>query len=57
VISAVAASSLLSMTVLGSLSAYAGGAKLLVSVARITFWGAAAMILTVAVGRLFGATV
>jgi VIT1/CCC1 family predicted Fe2+/Mn2+ transporter len=57
VISAVATSSLLSLTVLGSLAAYAGGAKLHVSVARITFWGATAMLLTVAVGRLFGAVV
>lgn len=57
VIGVVATSSLLSLTVLGSLSAYAGGAKMHVSVARMTFWGTAAMLLTVAVGRLFGAVV
>ena len=55
VMAAVAGSTLLSLTVLGYLAAFAGGANIYASTARITFWGAAAMAITVAVGKLFGA--
>jgi len=39
---------------LGALGARAGGAGLLVPTLRVTFWGAVAMVITAAVGRLFG---
>ena len=51
---AVAASSLLFLALLGSLAANAGGASVLKSAARVTFWGAMAMALTAGVGALFG---
>ncbi|GAB5454278.1 MAG: VIT family protein [Henriciella sp.] len=54
---AIAASSLLGLALLGVLSAKAGGAPSLKAVARIVFWGAAAMVLTALVGRLFGVAV
>ena len=54
---AIAASSLLGLAILGVLSAKAGGAPPLKAVARIVFWGAAAMALTALVGRLFGVAV
>lgn len=50
----VAASSLVFLALLGYLSALAGGAPRLKSVARVTFWGALAMALTAGVGALFG---
>lgn len=50
----VAASSLVFLALLGYLSALAGGAPPLKSVARVTFWGALAMGLTAGVGALFG---
>lgn len=50
----VAASSLLFLALLGLLSARAGGAPLMASVTRVTFWGALAMALTAGVGALFG---
>jgi len=53
----VAAAALLFLALLGGLAAYAGGASVARSVARVTFWGALAMALTAAVGRLFGAVV
>ncbi len=57
VMATVGGSTLLSLTVLGYLAANAGGANVYVSTARITFWGAAAMAITVAVGKLFGAVI
>lgn len=51
---AVSASSLLFLALLGSLSARAGGAPLIISAVRVTFWGALAMALTAGVGALFG---
>ena len=42
---------------LGALSARAGGARLGASVVRVAFWGALAMGVTAAIGRLFGAIV
>ncbi|MFC7537220.1 VIT family protein [Sphingomonas sp. GCM10030256] len=54
---AVAAASLLCLAILGALGARAGGAPPMRSVLRVTFWGALAMAVTFAVGRLFGAAV
>ena len=54
---AVSGSSLLFLAALGALAARAGGAPLLRSTARVTFWGALAMGLTAGVGALFGAVV
>ncbi len=53
----VGGASLVFLAVLGALAASAGGAGMAVSVARVVFWGALAMGITAAVGRLFGATV
>jgi len=50
----VAGSSLLFLALLGLLAARAGGAPVIASVMRVTFWGALAMALTAAVGALFG---
>jgi vacuolar iron transporter family protein len=46
--------SLATLAVLGATSARLAGAPIWRGVARILFWGAAAMALTAAVGRLFG---
>jgi VIT1/CCC1 family predicted Fe2+/Mn2+ transporter len=51
---AVAIASLVSLAVLGSLAARAGGASVMVGAVRVTFWGSLAMLLTAAVGHLFG---
>lgn len=51
---AVPCSSLLFLALLGSLAARAGGAALLTSAIRVTFWGALAMALTAGIGALFG---
>jgi len=51
----VSGSSLLFLALLGALAARAGGAPILKSIARVTFWGALAMALTAGVGALFGA--
>jgi len=53
----VAGSSLLFLALLGLLAARAGGAPLVASVTRVTFWGALAMAITAGVGALFGAVV
>jgi vacuolar iron transporter family protein len=50
----VAGSSLLFLALLGVLAARAGGAPVLASVLRVSFWGTLAMGLTAAVGALFG---
>jgi VIT1/CCC1 family predicted Fe2+/Mn2+ transporter len=50
----VSVSSLLFLTLLGSLAARAGGAPVITSAMRVTFWGALAMALTAGVGALFG---
>jgi VIT1/CCC1 family predicted Fe2+/Mn2+ transporter len=42
---------------LGALAARAGGASMLVGAARVTLWGAVAMLVTAAVGRLTGTAV
>jgi VIT1/CCC1 family predicted Fe2+/Mn2+ transporter len=54
---AVVVATLVALAALGALGASAGGAGLLKGAARVTFWGALAMIATAAVGRLFGVTV
>jgi VIT1/CCC1 family predicted Fe2+/Mn2+ transporter len=51
---AVSVSSLLFLALLGSLAARAGGASVMTSAIRVTFWGALAMGLTAGVGALFG---
>jgi VIT1/CCC1 family predicted Fe2+/Mn2+ transporter len=49
--------SLVFLVLLGGLAARAGGSPVAVGAVRVAFWGALAMALTAAVGRLFGATV
>ncbi len=51
---AVSGSSLLFLALLGALAARAGGAPVMTSATRVTFWGALAMGLTAGVGALFG---
>ena len=53
----VTAASILFLAVLGAVGARAGGAGIWKPTLRVTFWGAFAMGLTAAVGRLFGAAV
>jgi VIT1/CCC1 family predicted Fe2+/Mn2+ transporter len=53
-ISLVAGLSLIFLAVLGGMAARAGGASMTIGAIRVTFWGALAMGLTAAVGRLFG---
>jgi VIT1/CCC1 family predicted Fe2+/Mn2+ transporter len=48
---------LLTLVILGGLAARVGGAPVLKGALRVAFWGALAMGLTAAVGRLFGATI
>ena len=49
--------SLVFLAALGVLAARAGGAPVLTSAWRVTFWGALAMAITAGVGALFGAVV
>ena len=51
---AVSGSALLSLALLGSLAARAGGAPVIQAATRVTFWGALAMAMTAGVGALFG---
>jgi vacuolar iron transporter family protein len=48
------ATTLVFLAVLGAMAAYAGGAQVLRGLLRVTLWGAIAMGITAAVGRLFG---
>lgn len=57
IIPAVVIVTLLSLLGLGALGAWAGGAPLLPAALRVFFWGAFAMAVTAAVGRLFGVAV
>lgn len=57
VVPAVFATSLACLAALGLLAASTGGAGVMRSVLRVTFWGALAMGLTAGVGALFGTTV
>ena len=52
-----AATGLATLLVLGALAAHVGGASMTRGAARVGFWGAFAMGLTAAVGRLFAAPV
>jgi VIT1/CCC1 family predicted Fe2+/Mn2+ transporter len=49
--------SLVFLAALGAVGAYAGGASIRRAVLRVVFWGAVAMAVTWAVGRIFGAVV
>lgn len=53
----VASSSLVFLAALGALAARTGGAPVIASTRRVTFWGALAMGLTAGIGALFGTTV
>jgi vacuolar iron transporter family protein len=53
----VSGTSLIFLALLGALAARAGGARIMPSVIRITFWGALAMGITAGVGVLFGTVV
>lgn len=50
----VAIASLLCLAVLGGLAARAGGAPVLKGICRVVVWGSLAMLVTSAVGRVFG---
>jgi len=49
------ATALASLVILGGAAAYAGGAPIARGALRVAFWGALAMAITAAAGRLFGA--
>jgi VIT1/CCC1 family predicted Fe2+/Mn2+ transporter len=49
--------SLVFLAALGALAARTGGASMLTSAWRVTFWGALALAITAGVGRLFGVSV
>lgn len=53
----VAIVSLLSLAILGVLSARAGGASKSKAIVRVVFWGVAAMVVTGVIGKLFGTVV
>ncbi|MEI4506975.1 VIT family protein [Sphingopyxis sp. CCNWLW253] len=53
----VSAASLVFLAILGALGAWAGNAPMLRPVIRVTFWGAMAMAVTIAIGSLLGTTV
>lgn len=57
VMQGVVISSLLFLIVLGAMSAKAGGAPVLKSVVRVTFWGSLAMAVTSGIGAIFGVVV
>ncbi len=50
----VSIASLFFLAALGSLAARTGGASVLVSASRVTFWGALALAITAGVGTMFG---
>jgi VIT1/CCC1 family predicted Fe2+/Mn2+ transporter len=53
----VATTSLFFLALLGALAAYTGGARILIGMVRVTFWGALAMAITAGIGALFGTAV
>ena len=53
----VSGGSLLSLALLGAMSAKAGGAPVILATLRVTFWGAMAMALTAAIGALIGMSI
>lgn len=56
-VAAVSVASLAFLALLGAIGARAGGAPILKAVVRVTFWGALAMAVTAAIGRLVGTAV
>ncbi|HET8877010.1 MAG TPA: VIT family protein [Casimicrobiaceae bacterium] len=52
----VCATSLVFLAILGGVAARAGGARIGIGAARVTFWGALAMAVTAGVGALLGTT-
>jgi len=48
------ATAIVTLVIFGGIAAYAGGASITKGAMRVGFWGAAAMALTAAVGKLFG---
>ncbi len=50
----IAGSSLVFLAILGGVAARMGGAQMAPAVLRVTFWGALAMVVTAAVGRVVG---
>ena len=53
----IAATSLVSLALLGAAAARAGGAPALRGALRVVLWGAIAMVFTSAIGKLFGAAI
>jgi VIT1/CCC1 family predicted Fe2+/Mn2+ transporter len=53
----VPATTLVFLATLGGLAARAGGADVTAAAARVTFWGALAMLATAGIGELFGTIV
>ena len=53
-VAVIAAVSLVCLLTLGAIAARVGGASVLTGAARVTIWGALAMLATFGVGRLFG---
>ncbi len=53
----VAVTTLIALGALGALAAKAGGAPIMPSLLRITFWSSLAMVVTAAIGRVFGVAV
>ena len=53
----VSGASLIFLALLGAVGAWAGNAPMLRPVVRVTFWGAMAMAVTIAIGALLGTTV
>jgi VIT1/CCC1 family predicted Fe2+/Mn2+ transporter len=47
--------SLVELAILGAVAAKTGGAKIGLGAIRVLFWGALAMAVTAALGKLFGA--
>ncbi len=56
-ITVVSIASLLSLALLGAVSARIGGAGIVKAAARVTIWGALAMALTAAIGAVFGTVI
>jgi VIT1/CCC1 family predicted Fe2+/Mn2+ transporter len=54
---AVSIAALLFLGLLGFVGAKLGGAPIIRSILRVTFWGAAAMAATAAIGKVFGASI
>ncbi len=57
IISVVLVVTVLALAILGALGAKAGGAPIMPAVLRVVAWGIGAMIVTAAIGRLFGVSV